>query len=76
MRCVPEPIKERDEDRQPGIIKYTVTEMVGAVVGLSGLYLDHRNHLSDLEINPLMVLAEGDGVRAVDVRPVWRSGAT
>jgi hypothetical protein len=27
--------------------------------------------LSDLEINPLMVLAKGQGVRAVDVRPVF-----
>ncbi len=49
-----------------------VDALVRAMVGLSELYLDHRNHLSDLEINPLMVLAEGDGVRAVDVRPVRR----
>ena len=53
-----------------------VDALIGAVVGLSGLYLDHRDHLSDLEINPLMVLAEGEGGRAVDVRPVRRSGAT
>ena len=44
--------------------------LVRAICGLSKFYLDHRPWLADLEINPLMVLAEGDGVRAVDVRPV------
>ena len=53
-----------------------VEALIGAIVGLSGLYLAHRDDLSDLEINPLMVLAEGEGVRAVDVRPVRRNGAT
>lgn len=42
-----------------------------AVVGLSELYLTHRHLLSDLEVNPLIVLPEGQGVRAVDVRPVF-----
>lgn len=49
-----------------------VDALVRAIVGLSTFYLDHRTWLSDLEINPLMVLAEGEGVRAVDVRPVRR----
>jgi acetyltransferase len=49
-----------------------VDALAQAVAGLSELYLDHRHHLTDLEINPLMVLAEGEGVRAVDVRPVRR----
>ena len=40
------------------------------MTGLSRLFLDHRPWLTDLEINPLMVLAEGKGVRAVDVRIV------
>ena len=53
-----------------------VDALAGAIVGLCGLYLDQRHHLSDLEINPLMVLAEGEGVRAVDVRPVRRSRVT
>ena len=44
----------------------------GAMIGLSRLFLDHRATLSDLEINPLIVLAEGQGVRAVDVRTVAR----
>jgi acetyltransferase len=43
-----------------------------AMAGLSRLFLDHRAALSDLEINPLVVLAEGAGVRAVDVRAVRR----
>ena len=42
--------------------------LVRAVCGLSDFYLDHRHLLTDLEINPLIVLAKG--VRAVDVRPV------
>ena len=45
-----------------------------AMAGLSRLFLDHRPFLADLEINPLMVLAEGNGVRAVDVRLVRREG--
>ena len=39
----------------------------------SRLFADHREALSDLEINPLIVLAEGQGVRAVDVRMVRRA---
>jgi acetyltransferase len=44
-----------------------------AMAGLSRLFLDHRPFLADLEINPLTVLGEGDGVRAVDVRAVPRT---
>jgi acyl-CoA synthetase (NDP forming) len=44
-----------------------------AIVGLSELYLTHRHLLNDLEINPLIVLPEGQGVRAVDVRPVFNT---
>lgn len=47
-----------------------VGALAEAVAGLSRFYLDHRPWLQEIEINPLMVLAEGDGVRAVDVRPV------
>ncbi|HUK58844.1 MAG TPA: acetate--CoA ligase family protein [Stellaceae bacterium] len=43
-----------------------------AIAGLSRLVLDHRPHIADLEINPLIVLGEGEGVRAVDVRLVRR----
>jgi acetyltransferase len=48
-----------------------IDALVAAICGLSTLYLDHRHLLSDLEINPLIVLAKGKGVRAVDVRPVF-----
>jgi succinyl-CoA synthetase beta subunit len=47
--------------------------LVRAMTGLSRLFLAHREWLSDVEINPLIVLAEGDGVRAVDVRTVRRA---
>jgi len=50
-----------------------VDALARAIAGLSSFYLDHRTWLSDLEINPLMVLAKGEGVRAVDVRPVRRA---
>ncbi len=46
--------------------------VVRAMVGLSGLFLDHRPWLSDIEINPLIVLARNEGARAVDVRVVPR----
>jgi len=46
--------------------------VVRAIVGLSRLFADHRPWLSDLEINPLIVLGEGEGVRAVDVRVIRR----
>jgi acyl-CoA synthetase (NDP forming) len=46
--------------------------VVKAMTGLSRLFVDHRPWLSDLEINPLIVLAQGEGVRAVDVRVVPR----
>jgi acetyltransferase len=45
-----------------------VEALVKAICGLSEFYLDHRHLAADLEINPLIVLPEGEGVRAVDVR--------
>ncbi|HWO42042.1 MAG TPA: acetate--CoA ligase family protein [Candidatus Eisenbacteria bacterium] len=42
--------------------------LVRAMVGLSNIFTFHREHLSDLEFNPIMVRAEGMGVAAVDVR--------
>jgi acetyltransferase len=50
-----------------------VDAVVRAMVGLSSVFASHRGWLSDVEINPLMVLGEGEGVRAVDVRLVERS---
>jgi acyl-CoA synthetase (NDP forming) len=49
-----------------------IQAVVRAMTGLSSLFLDHRPWLSDFEINPLIVLAEDEGVRAVDVRTVRR----
>jgi succinyl-CoA synthetase beta subunit len=46
--------------------------VVGAILALGEIYLAYRDVLDDLEINPLIVLAEGEGVRAVDLRAVWR----
>jgi acetyltransferase len=46
--------------------------LVKAICGLSAIFADHRGRLSDLEVNPLIVLEDGKGVRAVDVRPVAR----
>jgi succinyl-CoA synthetase beta subunit len=43
---------------------------VKAMLGLSDIFAVHRNHLTDLEINPLMVRAQGQGAAAVDVRLV------
>jgi acetyltransferase len=42
--------------------------LVKAMVGLSDIFAAHREYLSDMEINPIMLRAEGDGVVAVDVR--------
>jgi acyl-CoA synthetase (NDP forming) len=46
--------------------------LVRAMTGLSRLFLQHRAWFCDIEINPLIVLAQG--VRAVDVRTVRRTG--
>jgi acetyltransferase len=45
-----------------------VDALVKAICGLSDFYLEHRHILAEFEINPLMVLPQGKGVRAVDVR--------
>jgi acyl-CoA synthetase (NDP forming) len=47
-----------------------VNALVKAMVGMSEIFAAHRNHLSDMEINPIMVRAQGGGVAAVDVRLV------
>jgi len=47
-----------------------IDALVRAMVGLSEIFAAHRNDLSDLEINPIMVRAQGQGVAAVDVRLV------
>ena len=47
-----------------------VDALVKAMVGLSDIFAAHRNHLSDMEINPIMVREQGKGAAAVDVRLV------
>jgi acetyltransferase len=47
-----------------------VNALVKAMVGLSEIFAVHRNHLSDMEINPMMVREQGRGAVAVDVRLV------
>ena len=42
------------------------------IAGLAQFYLDHRAKIADIEINPLIVRPEGEGVCAVDVRVIWR----
>jgi len=49
-----------------------VEALVTAMTGLSRLFIDQRGWMSEIEINPLMVLAAGLGVRAVDVRMTER----
>jgi acetyltransferase len=49
-----------------------VDALVQAMTGLSRLFIDQRGWMSEIEINPLTVLAAGYGVRAVDVRMVGR----
>lgn len=47
-----------------------VDALVRAITGMSALFAAHRSHLSDLEVNPLIVREAGAGVAAVDVRVV------
>jgi len=42
--------------------------LIRAIVGLARFYLDHRQYLADLEINPLIVRPGNGGVSAVDIR--------
>ncbi len=47
-----------------------IDALVKAMIGLSEIFAAHRDHLSDMEINPIMVRARGQGTAAVDVRVV------
>jgi acetyltransferase len=49
-----------------------VDALVNAIVALCDFYLENRSWLSEIEINPLIVLERGKGVRAIDVRPIRR----
>ena len=49
-----------------------VEALVRAVVGLSDAYPILRGRYSDIEINPIMLGAAGEGVYAVDIRAIAR----
>ena len=49
-----------------------IDALVKAMVGLSEIFAAHRDDLSDMEVNPLMVREQGKGAVAVDVRLVRR----
>ena len=44
--------------------------LVRAMLGLSEIFASYRDHLSDLEFNPIMLRPEGKGLAAVDVRMI------
>ncbi len=44
-----------------------IDALVQVMVGLSDIFSAHRNHLSDMEINPIMVRAQGGGVATLDI---------
>ena len=50
-----------------------IDALITAICGLGDFFLDHRHLIADLEINPLIVCPDGEGVRAVDVRLVRQS---
>jgi len=52
-----------------------VEALVSALVGLSDAWPALRDRVSDIEINPIMVGAEGEGVVAVDIRSIAREQA-
>lgn len=56
-----------------GQLPRDVDALATAVSALGDLFLDLRGSLSDLEINPMIVGPVGQGVRAVDIRPIRRS---
>jgi acyl-CoA synthetase (NDP forming) len=53
-----------------------IAAAVRAICGLSDLFLQHAHLLRDIEINPLVVLPAGQGVRAVDVRVLGAAGVS
>jgi acetyltransferase len=52
-----------------------VEAVVAAMLNLGQIFLENRNWLGDIEINPLIVREIGQGVRAVDIRLVPRARA-
>ena len=46
------------------------TALIRAVSAVGEFFLENRSWLREIEINPLTVLAAGQGVRSVDIRPI------
>jgi acetyltransferase len=42
--------------------------LVTSICNLSDFYLRHRDAIGDLEINPVIIMPQGKGLRAVDIR--------
>ena len=55
--------------------KADVDSLVDTLVKVSHLAVNLEGHLSELDINPLMVLPEGKGVKAADALAVFQEGA-
>ena len=53
---------------------HSIPGLVDAIVRLSALAVDLKDHVGELDINPLFVFAQGRGVKAADalIRPVTR----
>ncbi|WP_390363090.1 acetate--CoA ligase family protein [Virgibacillus byunsanensis] len=49
-----------------GSKKADIDELAHVILKLSNLAIDHKNYFNEIEINPLVVLEEGRGVKAVD----------
>jgi hypothetical protein len=49
--------------------------LAAAALALARFFLDHRDRIADIEINPLLVRPAGRGAVAVDVRVLWRDEA-
>jgi acyl-CoA synthetase (NDP forming) len=62
-------------DGARGRPKADVEALVDALLALSAMAVDLRDGLSELDINPLVVLERGRGVRALDALARPRAGS-
>ena len=59
-------------DGYRGATPADVEALYDAIESVGKFYLDHRGRIADLEINPLIVRPNGQGVCAVDIRTIWK----